>query len=126
MSSTGHAISRHTCAGTARACADRPGAEERAGLPPGPPAPGRVRGQDTAELHFFFQQAQVVTAALDSLARPAAAGCPPPPLRTQARPLRKPPALTVACSALLFLVAWHGPHEDVQAPLLRVLGCQLY
>ncbi len=30
-------------------------------------------------LHFFFQQAQVVTAALDSLARPAAAGCPPPP-----------------------------------------------
>ena len=39
-------------------------------LPPGPPAQGRVRGRDTAELHHFFQQAQMITASLDALARP--------------------------------------------------------
>ena len=50
----------------------RTGAEEGAELrlPAGPPAQGRVRGRDTAELHHFFQQAQMITASLDALARP--------------------------------------------------------
>ncbi|KAK9825415.1 hypothetical protein WJX81_003458 [Elliptochloris bilobata] len=105
------------------------GAEAR--LPPGPPADGRVRGQDTAELHHFFQQAQMVTAALDALAGPVAApadltsapslsGYAGPRSRTDEEP-QLPASTTLALAQALTVGAqhalghgqpWHAGSED--------------